>query len=149
VAAALVTAAAGNARRAVLALEVAAAAARAGGVPLAPHHVVRSDWQVAVDEAAAQMVRAQSPESLLLVRAKFYDLLGHAVPADVVLRRLVSELLGRVDQEHAPAICHWAARFDHRLATGSKAVVHLEAFAARFMAIYKQFLTEQAAMCDM
>lgn len=145
---ALVDAAAGNARRAVLGLEVAAAAAAAAGTPLTPHHVVRADWQVAVDEAAAQMVRAQSPDSLLAVRAKLYDLLGHAIPADVVLRRLVGELLGRVDQEHAPAICYWAARFDHRLATGTKAVVHLEAFAARFMAIYKQFLTEQAAMCD-
>lgn len=144
----LVTAAGGNARRAVLGLEVAAAAAAATGTPLAPRHVVRADWQVAADEAAAQMVRAQSPDSLLAVRAKLYDLLGHAVPADVVLRRLVAELLGRVDQEHAPAICLWAARFDHRLATGAKAVVHLEAFAARFMAIYKQFLTEQAAMCD-
>ncbi|KAK1866750.1 hypothetical protein I4F81_009265 [Pyropia yezoensis] len=148
VAADLVTAAGGNARRAVLGLEVAAAAAAATGTPLAPRHVVRADWQVAADEAAAQMVRAQSPDSLLAVRAKLYDLLGHAVPADVVLRRLVAELLGRVDQEHAPAICLWAARFDHRLATGAKAVVHLEAFAARFMAIYKQFLTEQAAMCD-
>ncbi|GAB0489268.1 hypothetical protein MMPV_000485 [Pyropia vietnamensis] len=144
----LVAAAGGNARRAVLGLEVAAAAAAAAGVPLSPRHVVRADWQVAADEAAAQMVRAQTPESLLVVRSKLYDLLGHAVPADVVLRRLVSELLGRVDQEHAPAICLWAARFDHRLATGAKAVVHLEAFAARFMAIYKQFLTEQAAMCD-
>lgn len=69
-------------------------------------------------------------------------------PLCVPLRPPPFPALGRVDQEHAPAVCLWAARFDHRLATGAKAVVHLEAFAARFMAIYQQFLTEQAAMCD-
>ena len=37
-------------------------------------------------------------------------------------------------------MCSWAAFFEHRLQTGQKPIIHLEAFVARFMMIYKQFL---------
>lgn len=37
-----------------------------------------------------------------------------------------------------------AAFFEHRLQVGQKAVFHIEAFIAKFMAIYKRFLEEQA-----
>lgn len=46
----------------------------------------------------------------------------------------------RLDSELKSEVCAWAAHFEHRLQTGQKAIIHLEAFVARFMAIYKQFL---------
>lgn len=35
-------------------------------------------------------------------------------------------------------MCAWAAYFEHRLQVGQKPIIHLEAFVARFMTIYKQ-----------
>ena len=35
-----------------------------------------------------------------------------------------------------------AAHYEHRLQQGNKAIYHLEAFTARFMAIYKKFMED-------
>lgn len=35
-----------------------------------------------------------------------------------------------------------AAFYEHRLQLGSKAIYHLEAFVAKFMAIYKKFMED-------
>ncbi len=35
---------------------------------------------------------------------------------------------------------YWAAFYEARMALGSKEIFHLEAFIAKFMSIYKQFL---------
>lgn len=37
-------------------------------------------------------------------------------------------------------MAYWAAFYEHRMVTGSKEIFHLEAFVAKFMSIYKQFL---------
>lgn len=82
----------------------------------------------------------RSPARLLLVRARLYELLGHCIPADVILRRLLEFLLRRVDSGLRPVLIDVAASYDQRLRAGSKAIFHLEAFVARFMAVYKGFL---------
>ena len=33
-----------------------------------------------------------------------------------------------------------AAYFEHRMNEGSKAIIHMEAFVANFMAVYKKYL---------
>lgn len=38
-----------------------------------------------------------------------------------------------------------AAFFEHRLQLGSKAIYHIEAFVAKFMALYKKFLEDNMA----
>lgn len=40
-----------------------------------------------------------------------------------------------------------AAYYEHRLQQGSKAIFHLEAFVAKFMAVYKRFL--EAGLMDL
>lgn len=35
-----------------------------------------------------------------------------------------------------------AARYEHRLTQGNKAIYHLEAFVAKFMALYLKFVEE-------
>ena len=37
-------------------------------------------------------------------------------------------------------VTHWAAHYEHRIRTGQKAIYHLEAFVAKFMAIYKSWM---------
>jgi hypothetical protein len=61
----------------------------------------------------------------------------NCIPADVILRTLASELSPKVDEELQHEISHWAAFYEHRLTQGRKEIVHLEAFVAKFMSIYK------------
>lgn len=137
-----------NARRALLVLEAmrvrggleggeGAAAAAAASVP-------RADWEEAVGGIARDLQEEQSPGRLLVVRGKLYELLGHCIPGDVILQRLVSELLRRLDASLQHELVSWAAYFDHRMRMGSKPIFHLEAFCARFMAIYKAFLASMS-----
>lgn len=58
---------------------------------------------------------------------------------------LLQELLSNCDGVLKPEIVQSAAHFEHRLQCGQKAIYHLEAFVARFMAIYKRFLEEGIA----
>ena len=104
--------------------------------------VRRADWENFIDHVAKLIIQEQTPDRLLLVRSKLYELLTNCIPPEVVLRTLVAVLLRRVDDQIKTEIVHWAAYYDHRMELGSKPIFHLEAFIAKFMAIYKRFLVE-------
>jgi len=53
---------------------------------------------------------------------------------------LVRELMKPLDDQLKHELIHWAAHYEHRLRQGSKEIFHLEAFAAKFMAIYKRWI---------
>mmetsp|Transcript_11607 Transcript_11607/g.35469 ORF Transcript_11607/g.35469 Transcript_11607/m.35469 type:complete len:368 (+) Transcript_11607:93-1196(+) len=108
--------------------------------------VSRADWELVCIDIASLLMREQSNKRLLFVRSRFYELLTHAIPADVIFEKVTTSLLSNVDQEIAPAICECAAEFEHRLKRGQKAIIHLEAFAAKFMQIYKVFIDSQYMM---
>ena len=44
------------------------------------------DWESYVAQIAADVVEERSPARILQVRAKFYDLLTHCIPASTVLK---------------------------------------------------------------
>ncbi|KAK4786699.1 hypothetical protein SAY86_010532 [Trapa natans] len=77
---------------------------------------------------------------LFQVRGKIYELLTNCIPPEIVLKRLLYELLRKLDDELKHEVCHWAAYYEHRMHLGQKAIFHLEAFIAKFMSIYKSFL---------
>lgn len=136
-----------NLRRAILQLE--ATRVSAGGLELSPDaEIMRGDWEYACANVALSLTRGQSAAQLMKNRKTLQELLAHAVPPDVVLRRIVEEILRIADDEICPEICRVAARFDQNLTNGAKPIFHLEAFAARFMQIYAKFLGEQAAMIE-
>lgn len=58
----------------------------------------------------------------------------------IIMRRLALELMQKLDDELRQSVAEQAAFFEHRLQEGSKAIFHIEAFVARFMADYKNFL---------
>lgn len=60
---------------------------------------------------------------------------------------MLSELVVNCDGELKADVTQMAAYYEHRLQLGSKAIFHLEAFVAKFMAIYKQFL--EAGLMDL
>eukprot|EP00177_Eucheuma_denticulatum_P001320 GFKZ01002399.1.p1 GENE.GFKZ01002399.1~~GFKZ01002399.1.p1 ORF type:complete len:369 (+),score=53.33 GFKZ01002399.1:208-1314(+) len=136
-----------NLRRALLQFEATRVSVGALVLPVdAP--IMLGDWEYACNDAALLMTRAQNAHQLVSVRKRLQELLSHAIPPDVILRRLVEDILKIVDDEIAPEVCRVAARFDRSLTNGTKPIFHLEAFSARFMQMYSRFLKSQAAMMD-
>ncbi|TKS82879.1 Replication factor C subunit 3 [Collichthys lucidus] len=104
--------------------------------------VPATDWEVYLKETANAIVSQQSPQRLLEVRARLYELLTHCIPPDIIMKGLVTELLSNCDGQLKTEVAHMAAYYEHRLQLGSKAIYHLEAFTAKFMAIYKKFMED-------
>ncbi|KDD75159.1 hypothetical protein H632_c836p0, partial [Helicosporidium sp. ATCC 50920] len=127
-----------NLRRALLALEsahVTGGEGEGGAV----------DWEAYVREIAADVRQEQSPKRLYLVRGKLYELLVNCIPPEVIIRQLALELMPKLDDELRASVAQHAAFYEHRMQEGSKAIFHLEAFVARFMADYKNFLLHAMA----
>lgn len=57
-------------------------------------------------------------------------------------RAFSSELLHNCDGQLKGEVAQMAAYYEHRLQLGSKAIYHLEAFVAKFMALYKKFMED-------
>ena len=117
-----------NLRRALLMLEAC--------------HVQKRDGFTNIAQLAADITREQSPQKLQAAREKLYELLVNCIPADVILKTLVRELIKNLDDELKKEIIEAAAFYEHRIALGSKEIFHLEAFIAKFMACYKRYLNE-------
>ncbi|GJQ15297.1 hypothetical protein GpartN1_g7088.t1 [Galdieria partita] len=147
----LVTHSEGNLRKAILLLEVC----RAVAYPF-PQQDEDEDswnsskfgfeWERICYEIANTVIREQNPKQLSSVRNKLYDLFCHAIPGDVIFRKITIHLLRMVDEEVAPSICHWAAFYEHGMKQGSKEVFHLEAFLAKVMYIYYSHIHTQYSM---
>eukprot|EP00249_Psilotum_nudum_P008975 c21630_g1_i2 orf=349-1383(-) len=113
-----------NLRRAVLSLE----ACKVHQYPFAENQPVQTtDWEQYIVEIASDIVNEQSPKRLFLVRGKLYELLVNCIPPEIVLKRLLLELMKKLDSELKHEVCHWAAFYEHRMQLGQKAIFHLEA----------------------
>lgn len=131
-----------NLRRALLMAE----ACKVQQTPLKPdQEVSEPDWEVYLRETANMIIQQQSPRRLLEVRGRLYELLTHCIPADIIMKGLLQELINNCDGELKTEVVQSAAFFQHRLQLGQKAIYHLEAFVAKFMAIYKRFMEENIA----
>ena len=127
----------GNLRKAVLILE----SCKVDRYPFASDQSVRvADWLRFVEDIARLCTAEQSAQQLLLVRGKLYELLTNCVPADVIMRTLALLLLRGCDDQIRHEVVQWAAFYEHRMNTGSKPIFHLEAFVAKFMAVYKRWM---------
>lgn len=129
----------GNVRRAVLCLE---SLCMKYATPILPLDAVidAPDWESFVKDIAGSICAKQSPDVLLQVRGHLYELLTNCIPPELIFRRLVIELLKKIDDSLKADVLHWAAFYEHRSHLGSKPIFHMEAFVARFMALYKQFM---------
>ncbi|MCL4125582.1 UNVERIFIED_CONTAM: hypothetical protein GTU68_002832 [Idotea baltica] len=133
-----------NLRRALLSLE----ACKTQQYPFSSsQEVVIPDWEIFLRKTANTIVQEQSPNSLFKVREMIYELLTHCIPADVIFKGLLKELVRNCDGALKCEVTKMAAYHEHRLQLGSKAIYHIEAFIAAFMSIYKKFMEE--SMSDM
>ena len=106
--------------------------------------IKRTPWEVFIEEIAKIIVEEQSPQRLLLVRNKLYELLSNCVPPDVIFKKLTQSLMVQVDDSLRNDIAKCAAYHEHRMQIGAKAIIHIEAFVAKFMAIYKKWMAQFA-----
>jgi replication factor C subunit 3/5 len=131
-----------NARRALLMLEASAAQHRSSS-SLPPDAVVhKTDWELYIRTLAEDVTREQTPQRLQAAREKLYELLVSCIPATVILKALAVELTRNLDDALKAQVYYWAAFYEHRIASGSKEIFHLEAFLAKYMALYKRYLHE-------
>jgi len=129
-----------NLRKALLMLE--AAKVQADGEIQENQHLPTTDWEIYVRQLAAQITKEQSPQTLMAARDKLYELLVNCIPASTILKSLTGELLNNLDDSVKLEVIQWASFYEHRIAVGSKDIFHLEAFVAKFMAIYKKYLND-------
>ncbi|TRZ16343.1 hypothetical protein HGM15179_010765 [Zosterops borbonicus] len=93
----------------------------------ADQDIPEMDWEVYLRETANAIVGQQTPQSYKL----YFPCTG-----------LLTELLNNCDGQLKGEVAQMAAFYEHRLQLGSKAIYHLEAFVAKFMAIYKKFMED-------
>uniref|UniRef100_A0A2K5SJ27 Replication factor C subunit 3 n=1 Tax=Cebus imitator TaxID=2715852 RepID=A0A2K5SJ27_CEBIM len=98
--------------------------------------------EVYLRETANAIVSQQTPQRLLEVRGRLYELLTHCIPPEIIMKGLLLELLHNCDGQLKGEVAQMAAYYEHRLQLGSKAIYHLEAFVAKFMALYKKFMED-------
>ncbi|KAM6145427.1 replication factor C subunit 3 isoform 2-T2 [Phoenicopterus ruber ruber] len=108
----------------------------------ADQEIPEMDWEVYLRETANAIVSQQTPQRLLEVRGRLYELLTHCIPPEIIMKGLLTELLNNCDGQLKGEVAQMAAFYEHRLQLGSKAIYHLEAFVAKFMAIYKKFMED-------
>ena len=98
-------------------------------------------WMQYIDSMCAGVFLEQSPRKLLDVRESLNELLGAGVPASVILKTLMHALVQHdalTDRDSVKSkIVKWAAVYEHRISVGSKPILHLEAFVATFMDLFK------------
>lgn len=124
----------GNLRKAILVLE----ALRMQSPDLAgPLAIAKPDWETYTAKTADMIVSQQSPQRLLEVRGKLYELLVHAIPARVIIKTLTDCLVAKCDEDLRGPIIEKAAFYELRCRQGNKAIFHLEAFVAQVMAMIK------------
>ncbi|KAJ1804981.1 hypothetical protein LPJ77_004477 [Coemansia sp. RSA 2523] len=107
---------------------------------------VLPEWELYTRDIAAAVLCEQTPAQLLAVRKQLYEVLGHCIPPAVVLKVVAACLIDGVDEPLKPVVAHHAAFYEHRMQTGQKAIVHLEAFVAKFMSVYKRSLMQHGSL---
>lgn len=133
-----------NLRRAMLMFETSRV--HAGSTVLKIEQgIQKTDWELYIINLAKDITKEQSPAKLMATREKLYELLINCIPATVILKTLAMELIKSLDDELKYEVIEAAAFYEHRIAMGSKDIFHLEAFVAKFMAIYKKYLNDMFA----
>lgn len=127
-----------NLRRALLICE----ACKVEKYPFTPNQTIKEpDWEIFIRETAKLILREQSLDQIQNIREKFYELIIHGIPSEIVMKVLVEELLKNCDDNNMKRdFVKLAAEYDHRMKQGNKPIMHFEAFAAQCMCLYQQYM---------
>ncbi|KAF8525782.1 P-loop containing nucleoside triphosphate hydrolase protein [Hysterangium stoloniferum] len=127
----------GNMRKAILVLEALKMQSPdlSGDISIA-----KPDWETYCHKVADLIVQEQTPQRIMDVRAKLYELLAHCIPPTVVLKTIADRVVDQVDESLKVDIMHWAAIYELRMRIGNKKIFHLEAWVIKVMSLYKHFM---------
>lgn len=122
-----------NLRRALLTFETISMQNETIPVDKPETAIINLDWEAIIRNIARSMAREKTVANLAKLRETFYELLSHCIPARLILKTLVLELMAGTDSGRAKALIEIASVFDERLSLGQKLIFHLEGFAAKAM----------------
>ncbi|CAL1716590.1 unnamed protein product [Somion occarium] len=126
----------GNLRKAVLVFEALKMQTPDLSGPLT---IAKPDWETYCQKVADMIIQEQSPQRVMEVRSKLYELLVHCIPPNVILKTIADHVVDKVDESLKADIIHWAAIYEVRLRNGNKKIFHLEAWVVKVMTLYKHF----------
>ncbi|KAI0783618.1 P-loop containing nucleoside triphosphate hydrolase protein [Abortiporus biennis] len=126
----------GNLRKAILVFEALKMQSPSLTGPLS---IAKPDWETYCHKVADMIIQEQSPERVMQVRAKLYELLSHCIPPTIILKTIADRVVDKVDESLKADIMHWAAIYEVRMRVGNKKIFHLEAWVIKVMSLYKHF----------
>ncbi|KIP11197.1 hypothetical protein PHLGIDRAFT_21849 [Phlebiopsis gigantea 11061_1 CR5-6] len=126
----------GNLRKALLVFEALKMQTGLNG----PITIAKPDWETYCHKVGDMIIQEQSPQRVMEVRTKLYELLSHCIPPSVVLKTIASHVVDKVDESLKADIMHWAAVYEVRMRVGNKKIFHLEAWVVKVMSLYKHFV---------
>ncbi|KAJ1719107.1 Replication factor C (RF-C) subunit [Coemansia erecta] len=102
------------------------------------HDIPLPEWELFIKDISRSALKSQTPAQLMAIRKQLYEVLTHCIPPTTILKTISTHLVDGVSEDLKPEIVHQAAFYEHHLQSGQKAIVHLEAFMAKFMSVYKR-----------
>ena len=103
--------------------------------------ICRNDWRKYTELVVESILTNQTPTNIVCIRGNIYELMGKCISTTLIFKRLVFELLKRLDSSVKTQIVHWAAHYEHAMKLGGKPIMHIEAFIVKCMEIYKKFMS--------
>ncbi|OHS93906.1 hypothetical protein TRFO_39945 [Tritrichomonas foetus] len=85
-------------------------------------------------------------DSIKKIRNHLYELIVHCVPPTEIFQALLHGLTKKLDESLIMPVAEAAATYEARMQNGTKPIFHLEAFIARFICIYREFLADIDAL---
>lgn len=126
-----------NLRRALLLVE----ACKVAQYPFTVDQIIPDlDWMTFTKDVAKNAVEEQSAATIGKLRKNLYEIIIHGIPINMIFEIITSELFKICDNQLKGEIASLATLYEYRARQGNKAIVHIEAFIAKFMCIYKQFM---------
>lgn len=105
-------------------------------------NISEPDWLVYIRKMAGNILLKQDVQTLLNVRDNLYELISNGIPSDIIFKILLIELLNKCQPDVISKVVEEAATFEFNMIQGNKEIFYLEAFVAKFMAIYLKSMQE-------
>lgn len=97
--------------------------------------VITLDWEAIIKNIAQTIRTSRTVATLAKIRVTFYELLSHCIPARVILKTLLFNLIAGYNSTITSQLVNVGATFDERLSLGQKSIFHLEGFVAKAMVV--------------
>lgn len=130
----------GDIRRTIVCLELLALQSRDNPKSI---DTVIPEWERYIESLCLVIVTEKhSSETMKKIRGHLYELIVHCIPPSEIFRYLAKGLMRKIDSSLCPKVSAAAAEYESRMHQGSKPIFHLEAFVARFLCIYQDFIND-------